>query len=390
MKYNFDEIILRENTNCYKYDFREKVFGTQDLQPMWVADMDFASPPFITEAIRKRAGHPVYGYTFRTKGFYDSISGWMKKRFNWNIDNDWISFSPGVVPALNLCVQCFTNPGDGIIVQSPVYFPFFSAVTQHGRKLLNNQLIENDNKYEIDFEDFEKKASEASMFILCHPHNPVGRVWTRTELEQIVTICKKNNVLIISDEIHHDLVLNGYQHIPLGHLSEQASDILICCIAPSKTFNLAGLSTSALIIPNKDLKKKYDATMEGLHIGMGNIFGYIALEAAYNQGEEWLEQLLLYIEKNFSFLQNYLEQKIPEIRVTPLQATYLVWLDFRGLKMDQKELSNFVTFKAGIGMNNGPSFGMGGKGFQRMNVAVPIIKLEEAMHKLEKAIKNIR
>ena len=389
MKFNFDEIILRENTNCYKYDYREKFFGTQDLQPMWVADMDFATPPFITEAVIQRARHPVYGYTFRNKGFYEAISGWMSKRFSWNIDNDWISFSPGVVPAINLCVQCFTNPGDGIIVQSPVYFPFFSAVTHHGRKLLNNQLIEKDNKYQIDFEDFEKKASEASMFIFCHPHNPVGRVWHKAELEQLVNICKKHNVLIISDEIHHDLVLNGNKHIPVGSLNEEASDISICCIAPSKTFNLAGLSTSALIIPNKVLKKKFDKTMEDFHIGMGNIFGITALESAYNYGEEWLEQLLNYIERNLSFLQDFTEQRIPEIRVTPPEATYLVWLDFRGLGMNQKQLRNFATFKAGIGMNDGKTFGLGGEGFQRMNIAVPYIKLEEALHKLEKAIRNI-
>lgn len=386
MQYNFDEIIIRENTNCIKHDLREKIFGIKEVQPLWVADMDFASPPFITEAIIERAKHPVYGYTFRSSSFYEAVTGWMKRRFEWEIDPNEISFSPGIVPAINLCIQNFSSPDDGILIQSPVYPHFFNAIENNGRKIINNQLIEKDNKYYIDFNDFEQKAAEAKIFIFCHPHNPVGRVWTEDELKRIVQICSKNNVLIISDEIHHDLVFDGQKHIPLIALNSRAADITICCVSPSKTFNVAGLSCSALIIPNKDLKQKYENALEACHNGMGNIFGFVALEAAYNYGDEWLDQLLIYLQGNLRFLEEFIRENLPAIRITVPEATYLAWLDFRNINISKEKLHDFLIRKAGIGLNEGKTFGPGGEGFQRLNFALPRIKLEEAMERLKKAL----
>jgi cystathionine beta-lyase len=297
MIYNFDKIIQRENTACVKYDLRKAFFGNDTILPLWVADMDFETPDFIREAVIKRASHPVYGYTFRTESFSQSIVDWMRKRHHWEIKKEWVSFSPGVVPALNMAVLAFTKPGDKVIVQPPVYFPFFTAVKNHGRELVYNQLIEKDGRYEMDFDDLEKKADEKTrLLLLCHPHNPVGRLWGKKELETLVDICARKNILIISDEIHSDLMLNGNVHIPLATLSQKAADISLTCIAPSKTFNLAGLSTSALIIPNENLKKEYEKILDHLHVGMGNIFGITSLEAAYNHGEEWLDQLLQYLK----------------------------------------------------------------------------------------------
>ena len=289
MKYNFDKIIDRENTASIKFDLRKELFGKEDILPMWVADMDFATPDFIREAVILRAKHPVYGYTFRDQHFFESIMNWMQERHNWEIPKNHLCFSPGIVPALNVSMLAFTNPGDKVIVQPPVYFPFFSAVNDHNRVILHNQLINNNGYYTIDFEDFEKKAKEARLFILCHPHNPVGRLWKWEELEKIVDICKRYNVIIISDEIHSDLILTDRRHIPILHVPG-ADNITISCYAPSKTFNLAGMATSFLVIPDKDLRSKYEKMLNALHIGMGNLFGSIALQAAYDNGKEWLEK----------------------------------------------------------------------------------------------------
>ena len=390
IKYNFDELIQREETNSVKYDLRKYYFGTSSLQPMWVADMDFATPPFIRDAVISRAKHPIYGYSVRPESFNDSIRQWMKKRFDWNIKNNWMSFSPGIVPGINLCILAFTRPGEGVLVQPPVYFPFFSAITNHNRSIHYNQLIEKDNLYSIDFEDMEEKAAKASVFILCHPHNPVGRVWKTWELQKMAEICNKHKVLIISDEIHSDLMLNGNRHIPLATLGESIADQSITCIAPSKTFNLAGLSTSMLIIPNKSLKARYDEVLENVHVGAGNIFGDTALESAYTHGEEWLSQMISYLEANLDFLTKFIQTRIPELIITPLEATYLVWIDFRGLGMENNRLKEFLCYQAGIGLSDGTTFGPGGDGFHRMNIAVPRIKLEEALLKLENAIIALR
>jgi len=390
MTYDFDKIILRENTSCVKYDLRKEFFGTASVVPLWVADMDFETPDFIRDAVIKRASHPVYGYTFRSDSFQRSIINWMGKRHNWEIKKEWVAFSPGVVPALNMAVMAFTSPGDKVIVQPPVYFPFFTAVKNHGRQLVYNQLTEKDGRYEMDFDDLEQKIDEKTkLLLLCHPHNPVGRLWSRTELETLVEICTRKNILIVSDEIHSDLMLKGNVHVPLASLSQQAADISLTCIAPSKTFNLAGLATSALIIPNEAHRKVYEKILDDLHVGMGNLFGITSLEAAYDGGEEWLGQLLAYLDQNLELLNNFIFSRIPGIKVVPAEATYLIWLDFRGLGLKGKELKEFVIQKAGIGLNDGPSFGPGGDGFQRINIALPRKILTEALEKLERAVKEL-
>jgi len=390
MTYDFDKIILRENTSCVKYDLRKEFFGTASVVPLWVADMDFETPDFIRDAVIKRASHPVYGYTFRSDSFQRSIINWMGKRHNWEIKKEWVAFSPGVVPALNMAVMAFTSPGDKVIVQPPVYFPFFTAVKNHGRQLVYNQLTEKNGRYEMDFDDLEQKIDEKTkLLLLCHPHNPVGRLWSRTELETLVEICTRKNILIVSDEIHSDLMLKGNVHVPLASLSQQAADISLTCIAPSKTFNLAGLATSALIIPNEAHRKVYEKILDDLHVGMGNLFGITSLEAAYDGGEEWLGQLLAYLDQNLELLNNFIFSRIPGIKVVPAEATYLIWLDFRGLGLKGKELKEFVIQKAGIGLNDGPSFGPGGDGFQRINIALPRKILTEALEKLERAVKEL-
>ncbi|MBE0652471.1 MAG: putative C-S lyase, partial [Bacteroidales bacterium] len=327
----------------------------------------------------------VYGYTVRKDEFPESITSWMKRRHTWEVDKEWISFSPGVVPALNMCILAYSDPGDKVLIQPPVYFPFFRAIRDHKRELTENELVYQNGTYTIDFEDFELKARDAKIFILCHPHNPVGRLWNREELSRMLEICIKYKVLILSDEIHSDLILCDEKHIPLLSLPG-ADSITISMYAPSKTFNLAGLSTSYLIIPDRELKKTYDKMLDNLHIGLGNIFGFEAMQAAYRDGEPWLGQLIEYLRDNVDFLIDFMKENIPRVKVIRPQATYLVWLDFRELGMKRDALREFVVQKAGLGLNDGPSFGAGGEGFQRINVAVPRSVLREALEKLKSAI----
>jgi cysteine-S-conjugate beta-lyase len=390
MKYNFDEIIPRENTNSVKYDYRKGYFGTEDVIPLWVADMDFRTPDFIINTIKNRANHEIFGYSLKPDSFYDSVIHWVKKRHNWNIKKDWISFSPGVVPALAMCVLTFSNPGDKVILQSPVYHPFFSTIKNNGRQILNNPLKFENGYYTMDFEDLEKKIdSQARMLLLSSPHNPVGRVWNKKELEQLGNICVKHNLIIIADEIHSDLILKKYSHTPLASITEEIAKLTITAIAPSKTFNVAGLSSSALIIPNKDLIIKFNRTLDNLHVGMGNIFGIAGMEAAYTNGEEWLEQLLDYLQDNYNFVKEFIHQRIPKIKVIPLEGTYLLWLDFRECGIEQLKVREFLISKAKVGFNDGASFGYGGSGFQRMNIASPRKILEEALLRIESAFKEI-
>ncbi len=389
MKYNFDQIVPRENTESIKYDYRKAFFGEPNVLPMWVADMDFETPAFIREAIIRRARHPIYGYTFRSEAFHNSIISWMKRRHNWDIKKEWISFSPGIVPAINFAVLAYSEPGDHVLIQPPVYFPFFGAIKDHNRVLEENVLINKEGRYYIDFEDFEEKASRSKLFILCHPHNPVGRLWTDEEIEKMVKICRKYKVTMVSDEIHSDLMLNGFSHNPVLKIPG-AEEITLSFYAPSKTFNLAGLSTSFLIIPNKEIKLKFDKLVDGLHLGLGNLFGAEALKAAYNEGEDWLEALKIYLNDNYRYLSEFLDGEIPEITVTPAEATYLIWLDFRKFGMDDKSLKEFIITEAGLGLNDGPSFGPGGSGFQRINIAAPRTVLSQGLEQLAEAIAKIR
>ncbi len=390
MNYNFDKITDRTGTSCVKWDLRKQIFGTDDVIPMWVADMDFKTPDFVIDAIKKRASHEILGYTVRPDGYYNSIISWVKQRHHWTIEKDWILFSPGIVPAVNMVVMAYTNPGDKIIVQPPVYFPFFSAVKENNRQIVYNQLKLENDRYRIDFDDLEKKiTNNVKMLILSNPHNPVSRAWTKEELKQLAEICIKNNVLIVSDEIHSDLALKPYKHTVMAGISEEIAAKTITMMAPSKTFNLAGMSTSSVIISDPDLRKPFQSFTETMHIGMGNIFGAVASEAAYTSGALWLDELLGYIRENIEIVRNYLKNEIPQIKMIEPEATYMVWLDFHSLGMNDKALQKFVIEKAKLGLSDGPHFGPGGSGFQRMNLACPKSVLMEALVSLKNAIESI-
>jgi len=389
--WNFDEPAGREGTDCIKYDRREETFGVKDVIPMWVADMDFNTPDFIVESLQKRLEHPIYGYSFRSTEYFQSMIRWIKSRHNWSVEKEWISFCPGIVPALNFCTLAFTQTGDNIIVQPPVYFPFFSAAESHGRNLIYNRLTESEGTWSMDFDSLARGIdSKTKMIIISNPHNPVGRVWTPEELTRLADICLKQNIVIISDEIHCDLILPGFTHTPIASLSEEIAENTVTLISPSKTFNIAGLSTSSVIIQNPVLRKSFNRIVENLHIGNGNIFGNMASIAAYSHGHEWLDSLLDYIDNNVEFVKNYCSKMIPEIIPVQPEATYMIWLDCRKLGMSGKDLQNFFVTKAGIGMNEGSTFGPGGEGFMRMNIGATHQTVMRAMEQIEKAIASIR
>ena len=387
--WNFDEVINRENSSCIKYDFREEVFGRADVIPMWVADMDFRTPSFITEALAARLKHEIFGYSYRPDAWFSSFIAWLADRHGWVVRREWIEFSPGVVPALNMCTLAFTDPGDEIIIQPPVYTPFHGAVTDHGRRLVFNNLIETSQGWVMDIEGLRRDiTSEARMLILSNPHNPVGRAWRREELEEIVDICHGKGVVILSDEIHSDLMLPGHSHIPLASISEKAASITVTCMAPSKTFNLAGFSTSLMIIPDPVMMEKYRRTLVGLHLHLGNIFGNVASEAAYTHGHGWLEELMQYVQGNVDLVVGFCREHLPQIKPVRPEATYMIWLDCRGLGLDGAGLQRFFVEKAGVGMNEGSRFGPGGEGFMRMNLACPRSVVEKALRQIESAIKG--
>lgn len=380
----FDEIIPRRGTNCLKYDDCQHRFGTDDVLPLWVADMDFRVAPAITRVAENIVKHGIYGYHHRTSRYYEAVIQWLLSHHQWRVVPHEIFFTPGVVPAISYLIQALTQQGDGILIQTPVYYPFFSVIKQNHRKLLVNQLIEKDNRYTIDFDDFEKKASEAKLFLLCSPHNPVSRVWTEDELRQMAEICLKYNVLIISDEIHSDIVFGEHRHIPLATLSDAIKDHTITCHSPSKTFNLAGLGLGYVIIHNASLRKRFHEHYSVLYADGLNVFAYETLVAAYNEGEEWYRAMLSYVYDNYHFLTQYIATELPFIRHTPLEATYLVWLDFRSLQLPDTELRKAVIERAKLGLNDGPTFGPGGSGFQRINIACPQAVLAEALKRLKR------
>lgn len=387
MVYDFDKVIERRNTHSVKWDNLDKSFGADDVLPMWVADMDFPCPQPILDSIEKRNKHGILGYTTRPESLHESIINWMKKRHGWDIKKEWLVYSPGVVTSLNLSVMSFTRPGDSVIIQSPVYPPFFSVVKNNDRIIALNPLIEESGNYSIDFESLEKEmAAGSKMMILCSPHNPVGRVWTKSELDKLAQLCEKYGVLMVSDEIHSDLILPGNKHIPIATVSEYMKQNSITCIAPSKTFNIPGLTTSVAIIPNPKLRLKFLKTINRIGIGMSNIFGIVATEAAYTHGEPWLEELIKYLDDNVNYLLEYFNTNIPEIKVTKPQGTYLVWLDCRALNMDGKSLHRFMIEQGKIGLNNGLDFGPGGEGFLRINVACPRATLVEGLKRINKAV----
>jgi|SRR5690554_6932218 cystathionine beta-lyase len=389
-KYDFDEIIPREGTNCMKYDARERFFQTNDVLPLWVADTDFKTPPFIVNAIRERANHEIYGYTFRPDSYFEAIIGWMQRRHSWNVKKEWISFSPGVVAGLTIAVETFSKPGDGVIVQPPVYFPFFQTVTGTGRKLIENPLKIKNGRYTFDISDLKSKITEnTKLLLLCNPQNPGGMAWRQEELESLWSVCRENGIMVISDEIHSDLIFKGHKHIPFSTLSEEAENGSMIFMAPSKTFNVAGLASSVVFIPDKRKRVEYEKALQVGHYGMGNIFGSVALEAAYANGDSWLDQLMDYLQENYLFLEDFFQKHIPRAKVMKPEATYLIWIDFNDYGMTDKELFRFVVEKAKVGLNNGDRFGYGGSGWLRLNIGTPRSVLKEGLERLAKAFNTL-
>ncbi|GAB1418528.1 cystathionine beta-lyase PatB [Bacteroidales bacterium] len=381
----FDSAPDRRLTSSVKHDLTEKIFGKKDVIPLWVADMDFETPDFVRQAVIQRAMHPVYGYTFRDESYYEAIAQWLWRRHNWKVQRESLLFVPGVVPALNLIVMALTNPGDEIILQSPVYFPFFGAVKDHGRVMINNRLIQEGGRYGIDFDQLENQARTAKMLILCNPHNPVGRSWTRDELQKIADICLRHQVLVLSDEIHNDLVMPGFHHQVFAALSPEAAQISITAHAASKTFNLAGLATASLIVDNAELRQKITAIIQHFHLDMGNLFGIEATKAAFLHGDTWLDELITYIAQNYKTARGFFAQHLPSMVVSPLEATYLMWLDFGWLGLSDENLRQKMIQEAGLGLNPGIDFGSGGENHLRLNLACPKATLMEALQKMVNA-----
>ena len=393
MKYNFDLPINRLNTASLKWDGAHTFLGekTKDALPMWVADMDFRVPQPVIDAIKSRVEHGIFGYPMLTDSYYDAVIGWMNRRHNWPVKREWIHFSPGVVPALNFLVEVFTKEGDGIVIQSPVYYPFTNCVVKNNRQLILNCLLFENGRYIMDYEDLDEKLANnnVKMLILCNPHNPVGRVWTKDELIKLGEICLKHKVLIVSDEIHADLTFKGFETTPFANISDEFAQNAIICTAPTKTFNLAGLQTSNIIIPNKDLSQKFANHMEKLKLFKPNIFAQVATEAAYNYGEEWLKQIQDYFQGNLDYMTQFIADHIGKIKVIKPEGTYLIWLDCRELGMDIQELRNYMLEKAKVAMDDGYLFGPGGEGFTRMNIACTRATLEEALTRIQQAVNNL-
>lgn len=390
MRYDFDQMIERRNTGASKWDSVKTLFGSDDVLPLWIADMDFPSPAPVVEAIVKRAQHPVYGYTRVPAGLIDAVIQRLDRKFGWKVDPSWIIFTPDVVSAVNAAVRAFTAPGGKVIVQSPAYPPFWSSVTNSRALSVANELKLVGGRYEIDFDALERDFSDPAVqsMILCSPHNPVGRVWSPEELTRIGELASKAKVPVISDEIHGELVYKGHRHHPFASLSEDFLMNSVTCMAPSKTFNLAGLHAAFAIIPNESLRAKFNEARVGIMGGVG-LFGHIAMEAAFRYGDEWLEQAMDYIEANRDFAVRYFAENIPAIVPVKPEGTYLMWLDCRKLGLGPAELRSFFNTKAKVGLNDGPSFGVGGQGFQRLNLGCPRAILEEALKRIEGAVKSL-
>lgn len=386
---NFNEKIDRTESGSVKYDLRKAVFGSEDVIPLWVADMDFRTPTFIIDALRRRMEHPVFGYSIAPQGYFEAIISWAMRRFEWKIEKSWIAGCSGIIPSLGVAILEFTSPGDRIIIQPPIYPPFYSAVSVNGREVVVNQLIETGGRYTMDLEDLERKADGAKMIILCNPHNPVGRVWQREELSALAEISIRHKTLIVTDDIHADIVYSPYKYIPIASLSEEIANQTITFLAPSKTFNIPGLSTSWAVSRNAELMFRFKRRLDALHLGFGNIFGSIALEEAYRNGESWLDQLLDYLSGNLAFVEEYLKEHISEISFVRPEGSYLVWLDCRRLGLSDAELKRFMISIARLGLNDGPSFGEGGSGFQRLNIGCQRSVLAEALERLSQAVKTM-
>ncbi len=389
MKYNFDEIVPRKHTDCLKYDNVKEIFGTEEILPMWIADMDFKTPSFIIDALRKRLEHEVWGYTYNCRRWKPAIINWVQRHHNWSVSEDEIGFVGGIVPAISFALQCFTKPGDKILIQPPVYHPYHHVVHDLERTLVTAPLKIVDNRFELDFADFEEKIAGCKVFLLCNPHNPGGRVWTREELARMCEICAKHDVLVISDEIHCDMALKGYTHIPFATVCEDARERCITFMAASKTFNIAGLKSSYHIIQNEELRRLYHEFLRKSELDTAHLFATGPVATAYNEGDEWLEQMLEYVEANIDFMEQYLKENMPKMGMIRPQASYLVFLDARGLGLPHDSLVEFFIREAKVGMNDGAMFGEGGSGFMRMNLGCPRSVLVKALEQIKSAYDKI-
>jgi len=389
--YNFDEIIDRKGTNAVKLERCKALFGTDDLLPLWVADMDFRTPEFILNAIQERLQHPILGYSLTPPEFFPLMQKWITDHHNWSVKREWIGFLPGIVPGLSFAVQSLTSSGDEVLVQPPVYYPFFNVIKNNHRVVVNNQLVETDGKYTMDLADFEAKITDKTkLFILCNPHNPGGRVWTRKELVKVAEICQKHNITVISDEIHADMVLLGKTpHTPFAAVSEWAEQHTVTFMAPTKVFNMPGLISSSYIIPNAELRHRFAEHLEASEMNSGNIFAYIGAIAAYEHGDAWRVEMLDYVQKNIDYVADFLKNNVPQVVPMMPEASFLVWLDCKGLGMETDELHQFFAHKAGLGLNKGTIFGDGGEYHLRLNVACSRKILEQGMEQLKKAVDDV-
>lgn len=395
--YNFDKIINRKGTNCLKYDYAVERGKPADVLPLWVADMDFTVSEEITKSLHAAVDHGIYGYTQPKDAYYNAITNWMEKNHNWKTKREWIMKTPGVVFALGAAVKAFTKPGDAVLIQNPVYYPFTNIIRDNDRRVIDNTLVyekrvtEGKSQYSIDYEDFERKIVQENikLFILCNPHNPVGRVWNREELQYLGEICLRHHVIVVSDEIHNDFVYPGFEHTVFANVDPRFAEFTVTCTAPSKTFNLAGLQISNIFISNETLREAFQKEIDKTGYDEPNALGAVACEAAYRGGQEWLDQLRAYLLENLNFLRAYQQEKIPQIHLVEPEGTYLVWLDCSELGISGKELDQFIVEKAGLWLDGGAMFGPSGADFQRVNIACPRATLELALDKLKAAVDNL-
>ena len=389
MKYDFDEIIDRSANRSAKYDERAKKFGRADVIPLWIADMDFRTAQPVIDALKARADEGIWGYTARPDSYFDAIRAWQKRRNGWEIDRSLMSWSLGVVQTISAMVKLFTPEGGSVLIQTPVYSEFYDMTEAWNRRVLENPLVEREGRWQIDWADFEEKLKGADMFILCSPHNPLGIVWTREELERMTRLCMAHGVRLLADEIHSDLIFHGKKHIPAASISPEAAAYVTTAISGTKTFNLAGLQASAVVFPDARTKDVFDRWWQRMDIHRNNAFSLTAMETAFNEGEDWLDQLLPYLSANFDFVADYCEKRIPKIKTFVPDATYLMWLDCRALGLSNDALRDFMVYKAGLGLNDGCSFGRGLNGYMRLNAACPRSVLRKAMEQLETAVNSL-
>lgn len=387
---DFDRLTDRRGTDCLKYDFAAERGYPAEVLPFWVADMDFPAPEPVVKALEQRARHGIFGYTDIKEDYREILARWFQRRHGWQIEGEWLSITPGVVFGICTAIRAFTEPGEGVLICPPVYYPFAASIKANGRKLVESPLVEKDGHYEIDFQDFEQKivANEVKLFVLCSPHNPVGRVWSRQELEQVAAICQKHQVLVVADEIHQDFVRPGHRHTVFASLGAEVADFIITCTSPSKTFNLAGLQISHIFISNESLRRRFRHELEAVGYGEPNAMAEVAAKAAYGQGEPWLTELLSYLEENLRRTRAFLAEHLPQVKLIEPEGTYLLWLDCRGTGLSPEEQDEAIVQRGRIWLDEGRIFGTGGEGFQRINMACPWGILEEGLKRLAFALKK--